>query len=83
MDSADDYLIVTGKSHSLEQFTDMACSCFDLDWREHVETQADLFHPSDIAENHANPQRASDILGWHAKHDVCDVVKFMAERVYQ
>jgi GDPmannose 4,6-dehydratase len=82
MDSADDYVIATGKSHSLEQFTEMAFSCFDLDWREHVETQADLFRPTDIAESHANPQRAADILGWRAKHDVRDVVKFMVDRVY-
>ena len=47
-----------------------------------VETQADLFRPTDIAESHANPQRAADILGWRAKHDVRDVVKFMVDRVY-
>ena len=74
MDSAEDYVIATGKSHSFGLFTEMAFSCFDLDWRNHLEAQADLFRPTDIAENHANPQRAVVILGWRAKHDVRDVI---------
>lgn len=53
----DDFVIATGKSVSLEYFTELAFSRFGLDWQEHVETRAELFRPTDIARSYANPGR--------------------------
>ena len=35
---ADDYVIATGQTHTLEEFTATAFACVGLDWREHVVT---------------------------------------------
>ncbi len=78
-DAPDDYVIATGKSVSLEKFAELAFAAFGLDWRTHAETRDDLFRPADLSESHADPQRAADRLGWRARHDVGDVVRFMAE----
>jgi len=78
-ESPDDYVIATGKSVSLEHFVDLAFSRFDLDWKAHVETRAEFFRPTDIAESHANPKKAANILGWQARYDVNDVVRVMAD----
>jgi GDPmannose 4,6-dehydratase len=52
---------------------------FGLDWRLYVETNPDLFRPTDIAESHANPEKAMVKLGWKARYEVQDVVRFMIE----
>ena len=77
--SPDDYVIATGKSVSLEHFIELSFSYFGLDWKEHVKISAEYFRPTDIAENHADPQKAENFLGWKARYNVKDVVKFMAE----
>ena len=79
MDSPEDYVIATGKSASLERFVELAFEKYGLDWRAHVETCADLFRPTDLSESRANPQKAAVKLGWRARYDVSDVVKFMIE----
>jgi len=79
VDSADDYVIATGRSVSLEFFVELVFKKFNLDWRAHVETREELCRPTDLEESRANPYKASSRLGWRANHDVSDVVKFMIE----
>ena len=77
MDSPDDYVIATGRSVSLEYFVECAFSEFGLNWIEHVETKPDLFRPTDLAGNYANPQKAADKLGWRAQTTIEEVIKKM------
>jgi GDPmannose 4,6-dehydratase len=35
-DEADDYVIITGESRSLEDFIDISFTCLGLNWRDHV-----------------------------------------------
>lgn len=78
-ESADDYVIATGKSISLERFVELVFEAFGLDWRSHVEIRADLYRPTDLSESRANPEKAGKRLRWHARSDVNDVVRFMVE----
>ena len=77
MDTPDDYVIATGKSVSLEYFVELVFGEFGLDWKANVETRENLYRPTDLAESWSNPKKAEFRLGWRAKHDVRDVVKFM------
>ncbi len=79
MDAPDDYVIATGKSVSLEYFVELVFSGFGLDWRDFVECRSDLFRPTDIAENHANPKKAREKLDWRAQYEAKDVVRFMMQ----
>ncbi len=77
-----DYVIATGHSVSLEDFVAAAFAEVSLDWRQYVESQSELFRPSDLSESRANPSKAAAALGWHAKSDVSAVVKrMMADQV--
>ena len=77
-----DYVIATGRSVSLEEFVVAAFAEISLDWRQYVEIQSELFRPSELSESRANPSRAAEALGWHAKSDVTAVVKrMMADEV--
>ena len=59
---ADDYVIATGRTCSLREFTDAVFSYCSLDWQEHVRQDITLMRPSDIAVSHANPEKAAQTL---------------------
>lgn len=74
-----DYVIATGRSHSLETFVEEAFRQQGLDWREHVDISSALLRPADILVGCANPARARERLGWKANSDMRDVVRMMVE----
>jgi GDPmannose 4,6-dehydratase len=78
-DAAEDFVIATGQSSSLEEFVAAAFEAVGLDWREHVEMDSGLLRPSDIAESAGNPTRAADVLGWKPTLRMRDVVLRMVE----
>lgn len=66
-DTPRDYVIATGRTHSLKEFTAAVFSHFGLDWQDHVEQDAGLMRPADIEENRADPSLAARVLGWRAE----------------
>jgi GDPmannose 4,6-dehydratase len=76
---AEDYVIATGQSRSLQDFIDSAFGCVGLDARQHVLTDRSLFRPTDLMTGRANSSKASQKLGWAAKNRMDDVVRLMVE----
>ena len=74
---ARDYVIATGRTHTLEEFVAAAFAAHGLDWAGHVDQAPEFFRPSDITVSRANPLRASRELDWSARHDMTDVVRMM------
>jgi GDPmannose 4,6-dehydratase len=74
---AEDYVISTGESHSLEEFVKEAFESVGLDWKEHVETDPSLLRPADIFESAGDPTRARDRLGWTATKRMPQVIHAM------
>ena len=77
--SARDYVIATGQAHSLEEFVATAFATLGLDWRQHVDFDADLKRPSDIAHSLGDASRAKAELGWSPSVDFAGVVAQMVE----
>ncbi|MDH3979606.1 MAG: GDP-mannose 4,6-dehydratase [Gammaproteobacteria bacterium] len=78
-EAADDYVIATGESNSLESFVEQAFKEVGLDWKDHVEIDSALVRPSEIAANVGNPGKAITKLGWKPAYKMSDVVKAMVE----
>lgn len=78
-DVPDDYVIATGKAHSLEEFVAAAFGFFGLDWREHVEVDPALFRPADLPRGHGDASKAAEKLGWTAATGMHEVVRRMCE----
>jgi GDPmannose 4,6-dehydratase len=76
---ADDYVIATGETRSLEEFVEAAFRTVKLDWREHVDVDPSLFRPTDLAGNFANPAKAERALGWRATVGMEETVRRMME----
>jgi GDPmannose 4,6-dehydratase len=75
---ADDYVIATGASYSLEQFVEKAFELYELDWRKHVQVDASFFRPLDIHISKGNPIKAKEKLGWQARANLDQVISRMA-----
>ena len=73
----EDFVIATGETHTLEEFVEEAFNCFRLDWRKHVVVDQSLFRPSEIIISRANPAKAAQQMGWHARYKMRDVVRMM------
>ncbi len=78
-DQADDYVVATGQSYSLEEFVAEAFKCVGLNWQDHVVTDKSLLRPTDLAVSKANPAKAKEKLGWQAKYKMPDVIQMMVE----
>jgi len=74
---ADDFVIATGSTYSLEDFTAVAFSELGLDWHDHVEIDRELRRPSDITFSKGNATKAFAALGWKPSYTMPDVVRMM------
>jgi GDPmannose 4,6-dehydratase len=75
----DDYVIATGREHSLRDFVREVFDHLGLDWAEHVVTDPSLFRPSDITRSCGNAAKARKELGWRARHVFPEVIKLLVE----
>ena len=75
----DDYVIATGKTHSLAEFVAAAFDCVGLYWQDHVISDATLLRPSDIAVSRCDPSKALKYLGWQAQFPLQSVVQQMVQ----
>ncbi|HOP48070.1 MAG TPA: GDP-mannose 4,6-dehydratase [Desulfobacteraceae bacterium] len=75
----EDYVIATGETHTLKEFTEAVFSSLGLNWEEYVEISTDLFRPVDILKMKADPGRAERELGWKASYRMHDVARMMVE----
>lgn len=66
-DAADDYILATGVTTTLEEFVRLAFAHFDLDWRDHVVQTEAHCRPTDVACSRGNPAKARERLGWSTR----------------
>ena len=70
-----DYVIATGEPHSLREFVEEAFRYAGLDWTKHVDHDAGLSRPSDVAFSVGRPEKARARLGWTPGARIPEVVK--------
>ena len=63
-DTPDDFVIATGRMHTVRELCSIAFRCVDLDYREYVEIDPRFFRPNEINVFLGDPQKAKDELGW-------------------
>jgi GDPmannose 4,6-dehydratase len=75
----DDYVIATGETHSVREFAELAFSHVDLDYRQYVVTDADLFRPAEVNLLLGDSARARAKLGWMARVRFEAIVREMVD----
>jgi GDPmannose 4,6-dehydratase len=77
---ADDFVVATGETHSVEDFVAAAFAAAGVaDWRGHVEIDPALVRPADAAEMVGDPTKARRVLGWTPTVDFDGLVARMVE----
>ena len=76
---ADDFVIATGKSNALSDFTNLAFRYFGLNWRDHTEIDPLIFRPTDIPYGCGDARKALDMIGWKSETEMEGVVQKMIE----
>ncbi len=78
-DKPEDFVIATGQTSKLRSFIEAVFNTVGLNWNDHVKTDISFFRPTDIAEGHADPSKAKDVLGWSAKHKMEKIAQLMVQ----
>ena len=79
-DVADDYVIATGKTHSVRDLVSLAFSIAGIsNWEDHVSTSEDLLRPADISSLVGDPAKAKANLGWLPETSFEELVTMMVE----
>jgi GDPmannose 4,6-dehydratase len=79
-DSPDDYVICTGKTHTIREFLDVAFKHVGIDdWSEYVVQDPEFYRPAEVDYLRGDNQKAKEALGWEPKHSFQDLVKMMVE----
>jgi GDPmannose 4,6-dehydratase len=74
-----DYIIATGKSHTLKEFIDFTFKALDLNWEEHVVIDEVLRRPTDLQIGRADPGKANRELQWKAQLELNSIIENMIE----
>jgi GDPmannose 4,6-dehydratase len=67
VDKPEEYVIGTGKLHSVRELIATAFDCVGLDWQKYVITNTDLLRNDEHFQLVANPSKAKNNLGWEPK----------------
>jgi GDPmannose 4,6-dehydratase len=76
---ADDYVIATGKSHSVRELVDVAFAHAGLDWQKYVKTDPKFLRPAEVDLLIGDPSKAKAALGWTPEVDFERLVKMMVD----
>jgi GDPmannose 4,6-dehydratase len=79
----DDYVIGTGKLHTLKQLCETAYGSVDKDWREFVVSDPALVRPLESGQSLADPSKARMQLGWEPTVSFDDMVGLMVRAQLQ
>ena len=63
-DAPEDFVFATGKPHRVQDIVEIAFRAAGLDWREHVQSDQQLFRPADPRQVVGNAAKAKRLLGW-------------------
>lgn len=63
-DEPQDYVIATGKCHSVREFLEAAFSCVDLNYEDHLEIDKSFYRPSEVMLLRGDATKAREKLGW-------------------
>lgn len=79
-DRADDYVVATGESHSVEEFVEEAFEVAGLpDWKKYVKKDPRFKRPSEVFNLKGRSDKARKTLHWKPKVTFKELVKTMVE----
>ena len=78
-DNPDDYVIATGRAHSVRDFVKAAFSHVDLDWEKYVKLDKAFLRPAEVDLLVGDLSKAKKVLKWEPKVSFENMVAMMVD----
>jgi GDPmannose 4,6-dehydratase len=78
-DRPDDYVVASGKTHSVKELVELSFAAVDLDWEQHVMIDERFLRPAEVDLLVGDPAKAETTLGWSRQVDFPGLVQMMVE----
>ncbi len=78
-DQPDDYVIATGRTHSVREFLDEVFGYLDLDWRQYVQIDPRYFRPSEVDLLQGDAGKARKRLAWEPRVGLHELARMMVD----
>ena len=79
-DEPDDYVLATGKSHSIKEFLELAFAEIGIDdWKPYIEIDERYMRPAEVEVLCGDYSKAMNKLGWNPKVDLKEMVSIMVK----
>ena len=78
-DTADDYVIATGISHSVRQLVECAFDHAGLDWQKYVQVDPAFLRPAEVDHLIGDASKARKVLGWEPQVAFEKLIGMMVE----
>jgi GDPmannose 4,6-dehydratase len=78
-EQAEDFVIGSGETHSVEEFVAIAFDRVDLDWRQYVVVDPQFYRPAEVDLLLANPTKANTVLSWVPDVSFPELVRMMVD----
>ncbi|MFH1354203.1 MAG: GDP-mannose 4,6-dehydratase [bacterium] len=78
-DKPEDFVIGTGKNHSVQELVELAFQYVGLNWRDYVTQDERYMRPAEVDKLLADPTKAKEKLGWEPKVRFPELVAMMVE----
>jgi GDPmannose 4,6-dehydratase len=78
-DEPDDYVIATGKAHSVRELVDIAFAHVGLDPADHVRVDERFLRPAEVEQLVGDASKAREKLAWEPSTGFADMVRIMVD----
>ncbi|KAA1259793.1 GDP-mannose 4,6-dehydratase [Rubripirellula obstinata] len=76
---AEDFVIATGISHSVEEFLSAAFQSVGLNWKDHYQADPRFIRPAEVSQLVGDASKAHQKLGWKPTIDFTKLVEVMVQ----
>jgi GDPmannose 4,6-dehydratase len=73
----EDFVIATGRAHSVKEFVQLAFGCVGLDWEKYVVIDPRFYRPAEVDSLLGDPTKAKRVLGWEPDVSLEELAEMM------
>jgi len=75
----DDFVMATGQTHTVRQFTELAFDYLGLDYRNYIIEDPAFLRPAEVELLVGNPSKAKEKMGWKTQTSFEELIKLMVD----
>jgi GDPmannose 4,6-dehydratase len=78
-DEPTDYVVATGKAHTVRKLLQIACTCVGLNWEDHIVIDENLIRPAEVNRLLGDASKAKEKLCWKPRVSFEELIAMMVE----